>query len=383
MIQVGIIGIGAISQSHIDGYTAFPQDCRIVAMVDRDVERAKKKIVQSHLKEAKAYSSLEEMLENCKVDLVSICLPPSLHCETTVKMLERGIHVLCEKPLAPTLEECDRMLKAAKDSGAVLSTVAQNRFKPDVKKVRNLIESGCLGKILFGQATSLWWRGTNYYNLSWRGKWETEGGGCTLIHGIHHIDLFLWMMGKVESVTAVVANEARDNSEVEDLSMGMVRFVNGSVGNVVSSLLHHGEDQRLLLDGEYGTAELPLKLAASSQMENGFPEPNEKKLAQMKEICESVETKYTGHTAQIRDVLEAIQDNRPVGVSGEDGRRAIEFISAVYQSAFTHQTVHFPMTSKDPFYSKEGIIKHAVKFHEKTVSIDGFQNNEIQVGGTL
>ena len=102
-----------------------------------------------------------------------------------------------------------------------------------------------------------------------------------------------------------------------------------------------------------------------------------------KEICESVETKYTGHTAQIRDVLEAIQDNRPVGVSGEDGRRAIEFISAVYQSAFTHQTVHFPMTAKDPFYSKEGIIKHAVKFHEKTVSIDGFQNNEIQVGGTL
>lgn len=383
MIQVGIIGIGAISQSHIDGYATFPQDCRIVALVDRDVERAKKKIAQLDLKEAKAYGSLEEMLENCKVDLVSLCLPPSLHCETAVELLKRGIHVLCEKPLAPTLEECDRMLKAAKDSGAVLSTVAQNRFKSDVRKVRRLVESGCLGKILFGQATSLWWRGTNYYNLSWRGKWETEGGGCTLIHGIHHIDLFLWMMGQVESVTAIVENEAHDNSEVEDLSMGMVRFASGAVGNVVSSLLHHGEDQRLLLDGEHGTAELPLKIAASSQLENGFPEPNEEKLTQMKEICESVETKYTGHTAQIQDVLEAIRVHRPVGVSGEDGRRAIEFISAIYQSAFTHQTVHFPMTPEDPFYSKEGIVKYAVKFHEKTVSIDGFQNNEIQVGGTL
>lgn len=383
MIQVAVIGTGAISGSHIQGYQEFPEQCRIVALVDKDVKKARKRAAEYGLEDMDIYEDADQLMASNMPDLVSICLPPALHCEIAVKLLEQGISVLCEKPLAPTLEECDRMLAAAKKGKAMLSCVAQNRFKPDVVKAKRLVDSGILGQRLFAQASSLWWRGKNYYNLAWRGRWETEGGGCTLIHGIHHIDLFLWMMGEVKNVTALAANEAHDNSEVEDISLSLVHFRNGAVGTVVSSLLHHGEEQTLILDGENGSVELPLKLAASRQLENGFPETNVPVLEKMKEFCEQIQIGYTGHTAQIKDVLDALEKNGEPSVSGEDGRRAIEFITATYQSAFTGKTVEFPLSPKDLFYTKEGILKHAVRFYEKTVSIDGFANDAIQVGGTL
>ncbi|MEA5051280.1 MAG: Gfo/Idh/MocA family oxidoreductase [Oscillospiraceae bacterium] len=384
MIKVAIIGTGAISDSHIEGYLTFPERCRITALVDVHKEKAQAKIDDHHLTGAVAVGDALELLgASEKPDLVSLCLPPSLHCDIAVAMLDAGIGVLCEKPLAPTLEECDRMIAAAKKSGALLATVAQNRFKPDAVKARALVDSGLMGKQYAALVTSLWWRGENYYNLSWRGRWETEGGGCTLIHGIHHIDLFLSLMGPVESVTATVDNEAHTNSEVEDISMCLVRFKSGAVGTVVSSLLHHGEEQRLIIDAEKASVELPLHIYADEQLENGFPKENEALLRKLQDLADGVETKYTAHTAEIDDVLRALETGTSPFVTGEDGRRAIEFIAATYQSAFTKKTVHLPMTPADPFYTKAGIVAGATKFYTKSVSIEGFKNDKIQVGGTL
>ncbi|MEA4911579.1 MAG: Gfo/Idh/MocA family oxidoreductase [Oscillospiraceae bacterium] len=384
MLNVAVIGTGAISDSHIDGFLTFPERCRIVALVDINKDKAQAKIDAHHLSGAVAVSDALELLRLAnKPDLVSVCLPPSLHCDIAISMLEAGVGVLCEKPLAPTLEECDRMIAAAKKSGALLSTVAQNRFKPDSVKARALVDSGLMGRQLSALVTSLWWRGENYYNLSWRGRWDTEGGGCTLIHGIHHIDLFLSLMGPVSAVTAKANNQAHTNSEVEDISMSLVSFESGAVGTVVSSLLHHGEEQRLILDAEKASIELPLHIYADRQLENGFPEEDKDILSSLQAVAEGVHTQYTGHTAQIDDVLKALEDHTAPSVTGEDGRRAIEFIAATYQSAFTGQTVRLPMTAADPFYTKEGIVAGAPKFYRKTVSVDGFKNDRIQVGGTL
>ena len=103
----------------------------------------------------------------------------------------------------------------------------------------------------------------------------------------------------------------------------------------------------------------------------------------LKSLADSINVDYTGHTAQIDDVLHALENHNDPAVSGEDGRRAIEFITATYQSAFTKKTVKLPMTPDDPFYTKEGIVAGATRFYEKTISIDGFKNDKIQVGGTL
>lgn len=247
-----------------------------------------------------------------------------------------------------------------------------------------MVESGALGKLLYAQANSLWWRGNHYYDLCWRGTWEKEGGGCTFIHAVHHIDLFLWLMGEVDTVTSLVSNQNHNGSEVEDVSINTIRFKNGAVGSLVSSLLHHGEKQNLMIDGELGSIEIPHQLAVSRQMENGYPVSDDEAYKKLEDLYESLPgLKYTEHLGQIENMITAIENGTEPLVTSQDGRSAIEFISGVYQSAFTGQTVHFPLTEKDPFYTKEGVMKYAVRFHEKTRSVDGFADVGISVGGTL
>ena len=385
MINVAIIGTGAISDCHIDGYLQVRDHCRVVALVNRTRQRALDRKKKFALEDADVFSSVDEMLESGKkIDLASVCLPPSMHCDTSVKLLEKGIHVLCEKPMAPSLEECDKMLNAAKRGRVNLSVVAQNRFKPDVMRAHKLLADGMLGKKYFAQCNSMWWRGENYYKLQWRGTWKSEGGGCTLNHGIHHMDLLLWLMGPVASVTALVENEAHTKSETEDVSAGILRFENGAVGTVVNSLLHHGEGQNLLIDCEKGSIELPWRLSVSCQRANGYPKPNEEEVERLKKASTADHYGRYGFPGQIENVVLAAERGQEPLVTGEDGRRVIELITGIYQSAFLNQTVNFPMDPKEPFYTTDGILQGAYHFHEKTESIEAFEDDTmVNVGGTL
>ena len=385
MINVAIVGTGAIAASHIEGFVKFPDQCRIVALVNRTSKRAESYKERYKLIDAKIYSSIEEMIDSgVSIDLAAVCLPPSMHCEASITLFNAKINVLCEKPLATSVEECDRMIDISKKNGVFLSTVSQNRFNLDVVKVHELIQSGLIGKLYFGQSASLWWRGDNYYKLHWRGTWESEGGGCTLNHGIHHLDLLLWFMGKAASVTAMVDNQAHGNSEAEDISIGIVKFKNGAIGNIVNSLLHHGEGQTLQIDAEKASVSLPLHIAVSAQRENGFPDDDIKKSEELRNFCDAISTEYTGHTAQIKDVLDAITDGREPLVTGEDGRSAIELIMAMYQSAFTGHQVQLPMTKDDAMYSNAGILAYAKRFNKKKVSVESFSDDTMtNIGGTL
>lgn len=383
MLGIAILGAGDIANTHIEGFKKLAPRCQIRALVDVNVQKAEEKRKKYGL-DCLVCSDYRELLDRTDIQLASICLPPAFHCQTATDFLEKGIHVLCEKPMALSVEECDRMLEAAKKGNAKLSVVAQNRFKNDVMKTKRLADQGALGNILYAQANSLWWRGDHYYDLWWRGTWEKEGGGCTFIHAVHHIDLFLWMMGEAESLQAMVSNQNHGGSEVEDVSMCMVRFRNGAVGTLVSSLLHHGEQQNLILDGTKGTVEIPHKIAVSRQLDNGYPTADEEACRSLCEAYEALpDLQYTEHFGQLEDIVRAVEEGRDPLVTGEDGRRTMEFIAAVYQSAFLGEAVHFPLTKKDPFYTREGILTHAVKFHEKKNSVDSFADIGISVGGTL
>ncbi|MDY5483602.1 MAG: Gfo/Idh/MocA family oxidoreductase [Clostridium sp.] len=383
MIGVAILGAGDIANIHIEAYQQFGQRCHIVALADIFTEKAQEKKEKYGL-DCDVVGDYRELLERDDIQLVSVCLPPSMHCETSVAFLERGIHVLCEKPMAPCLEECDRMLAAAKAGQAKLSIVAQNRFKQDIMKTKALLDQKALGDVYFVQANSTWWRGDNYYDLWWRGTWEKEGGGCTFIHAVHHIDLLLWLMGDVKELSALVSNQNHHNSEVEDVSISTIRFRSGAVGVMTANLLHHGEEQRFIIDAEKGTIEIPHKLSVSRQQQNGYPEDDVEAREALQEAFRRIDDlKYTDHCGQIENMLTAIEQDTDPLISGEEGRKTLEFISAVYQSAFTGQTVKFPMTSEDLFYTKEGILSKAVKFHEKTKSVSNYADTGIKVGGTL
>ncbi|MCT1401072.1 Gfo/Idh/MocA family oxidoreductase [Paenibacillus sp. p3-SID867] len=382
MLKVAIIGAGAISRAHIEGYLQFPERCTIVAISDIYVDKAQESMDRFQLN-ARVVKDYKELLQE-DIDLVSICTPPYTHATLTTEFLEAGSHVIVEKPMASSLEECDLMIEAQKRTGNILSVVAQNRFKTPMMKLKSVLDSGLMGKIGHVQVDSFWWRGHCYYDLWWRGTWEKEGGGPTLNHAVHHIDALLWMVGSPTEVQAFMSNVAHDNAEVEDISIGMLRFPNGSLGQVTSSVVHHGEEQQLIFQGEKARVSAPWKVKASTSKSNGFPEKNEELEAQLHALYEGLpEVAYEAHAGQIDNVLTAIETGTPVLIDGESGRQTLELITAIYKSASTGALVKLPLTSEDSFYTRSGVQANATHFYEKKNAIENFAPQTITTGVTF
>ena len=299
MLNIAIIGTGSIAPSHIEAYQRFSIKCKIVTVCDIYPEKAKKTLEKYGLT-ADFVKDYAELLERPDIDLVSVCTPPYTHAQIAIDFLEAGKHVLVEKPMASSLEECDAMNAAADNSGKILSVVAQNRFRTPMMKVKRVLETGLMGPILHTQVDSFWWRGHSYYDLWWRGTWEKEGGGCTLNHAVHHIDIFQWMNGMPSEITAVTSNTAHDNAEVEDISIAIGRYENGALAQITSSVIHHGEDQQLIFQGKNARVSSPWKLKASTSKENGFPEENAALEEQIQKVYdEQPDVQYEGHAGQI------------------------------------------------------------------------------------
>ena len=223
--------------------------------------------------------------------------------------------------MASSLEEADQMLKAAEQSGKLLSVVAQNRFTTPMMKLKGVLDSKLMGPIIHVQVDSFWWRGHNYYDLWWRGTWEKEGGGCTLNHAVHHIDAMLWMMGPPVELQAMMANTSHDNAEVEDVSMAMLRFREGALGMITSSVVHHGEEQQLIFQGKEARVSAPWKVVASTARSNGFPEPNPELEQQIQQKADALpDVLHVGHAGQVENVLNAIEIGSPLLVDGRSGR---------------------------------------------------------------
>ncbi|THF76390.1 Gfo/Idh/MocA family protein [Cohnella fermenti] len=382
MVKVAILGAGAISKAHIDGYLRFKERCEIVAICDVYAEKAEARRAEYGLN-AKVVSDYKELLGE-GIDLVSVCLPPYVHAEVAVDFLNAGSHVLVEKPMASSLEECDRMIEAAASSGKVLSVVAQNRFTNPIMKLKQVLDSGLAGPILHAQADSFWWRGHCYYDLWWRGTWEKEGGGCTLNHAVHHIDALLWMMGRPAEVQAFMSNVAHDNAEVEDLSMAMLRYPNGSLGQITSSVVHHGEEQQFVFQGRQARISAPWRVTASLSKPNGFPEPNTELEAQIRQLYDRLpDLPYEGHAAQIDNVLSAIATGEPPLVDGASGRATLELIMSIYKSASTGENVRLPLAADDPFYTRDGVMSGATHFYEKSGHVENFADQSITIGTKL
>lgn len=381
MINVAIIGIGAIAPSHIEAFQSFKDRCNIVALCDIYPEKAKRGAEKYSL-DVDIYDDHKKMLAREDIDLVAVCTPPYTHAEISINFLNAGKHVICEKPMASSLEECDAMNAAAEKSGKILSIISQNRFVSSMMKLKHVLDTELIGTVVHAQVDSFWWRGHSYYDLWWRGTWEQEGGGPTLNHAVHHIDIFRWMNGMPSDVTAVMSNAAHDNAEVEDISIAIGRYDNGALAQITSSVVHHGEEQQLIFQGKKARVSVPWKVYASESKENGFPERNESLESKIEEAYNSHgDLQYQFHKGQIDDVLQAVEGKKEVLIDGEEGRETLELISAIYESASTGKTVKLPLTKDSPFYTNKGILENATHFFEKKASVTNFSDDEITTGG--
>jgi len=263
----------------------------------------------------------------------------------------------------------------------VFSPIAQNRFRSPVMRLKRLLDSGLVGKINHVQVDSYWWRGASYYDLWWRGTWAKEGGGCTLNHAVHHIDLLNWIMGMPVEISAFMTNAAHHNAEVEDLSIALVRFADGTLGQLTNSVVHHGEEQQLVFQADAARVSVPFRVYASTPLGNGFPRRDteeESKIAAFYYGLPALEHK--AHEGQIDDVLRAIEMDCAPLIGVEDGRKTLQVITGIYKSASTKSTVGLPIGPGDPFYTAEGLAKEVPHFFEKRVSKATLSSEEISTG---
>ena len=362
MLKVGIIGTGSIARVHLDSYLKQDRRCRVMALYNRTRKNAGEFTAANKLNDVQICNDIDEFIK-AGPDLVSICTPPSVHAEQAVLCLENNMNVILEKPMAASLEECDRILKAERKSSAQLSVVAQNRFMPGNWKLRKMLDSGLTGKLNYIGVNSSWWRGSAYYDIYWRGSWESEGGGCTLNHAVHHIDLLLWYAGMPAKVKAFLSNTSHPNSEMEDLSAAVLSWDSGALGQLHASLVHHGEEKNIIIQCENVLIAEPWKTAVSRDKGDGFPVPYEQRAEEIENYYRQLKGPvFEGMDGQIDNVLTALENRGKMLVDGKSGREAIELVSAIYSSHFLDRTEIMPLNADHPFYTKEGIMNNVRKF---------------------
>jgi predicted dehydrogenase len=345
--RVAIIGTGAIAEDHIKALRAAGERVELVAAVDLDETRLKPFCARNAI--PNAYTDAATLLAEARPDLVQIATPPASHAPLAIQCLEAGAWVYCEKPLCKSLAEFDQLSAAEQRTGRYVSTVFQWRFGSAGKHLKRLIESGELGRPRVGVCQTLWYRPPAYYAVPWRGKWETEVGGVSTGHGIHLMDLFLWLMGgDWQTVHAMAAIYDRD-IEVETASMALVRFAGGAMGSITNSVVSPRQESYLRLDFQRATASVTaLYRYQNADWRFSIPEDAPDELTRWGELKEDVPS---SHAAQLADLLDSMDANQRPLVSGPEARRILEFLASLYKSAFTHQDVaRGSITPDDPFY---------------------------------
>ena len=367
-LKIAIIGAGAVAPAHIQGYLDNSEICEIKVICNTTLSKAQQ-LIDDYKLDATAVSDYQDVIKNTDIDAVSICLPPAMHAEVSIAALNAGKHVLCEKPMAGSLEECDAMIKAANDNCKLLGIVAQNRYKTPYWKMKAMLDKGLIGPLRFAMVNSLWWRGESYYDIWWRGTWEKENGGCLLSHAVHHIDLMLWMFGMPDSLNAIISNVGHHNSECEDMATAILKYPE-SVVQLTASIVNHNEAQNIVVQGENAEISVPWNVCANTAMPNGFPEENTELEEKIQNEYEKIpDLQVEGHSAQIGNFLKAIRGEEKLLLDAQQGRNTIELITAIYKSSAEGTMVTFPIENDDIFYSKGGTAVKMPHFFEKTKSV--------------
>lgn len=350
-MRTAIIGTGGIAQAHAAAATALAERIELVAAVDVDAVRLE--AFREKYGVGAGYRDVAEMLAREKPDVVQICTPPGSHVELSIACLEAGAWVLCEKPLAGSLAELDRIEAAEQRTGRYVSSVAQWRFGSGGQHLRRLIQSEAMGRLRVGVCNTLWYRPAAYYAVPWRGRWDTELGGVSMCLGVHIMDLLLYLFDDWTEVRAMMATLDRD-IENENVSMAIVRFENGALVSVANSAVSARQESYLRLDFERATVELTT-LYGYSNANWRFSLPPDASEAERDALAEDwaklPEEISTSQTSQLAAILDDMQSGRRPLVSGVEVRRTIEFLLSLYKSACTGEAVERgSIVASDPYY---------------------------------
>lgn len=345
-LRFALMGCGRISAKHAQALRQSVQGGTLAAVCDINLEKARKTGMEYDVPH---FGSFEKMMNEYgnNIDVISVLTPSGMHAEHTICAAKYGKHIVVEKPMALTLTDADRMIRACDANAVKLFVVKQNRYNFPVQKLRKAIEEERFGKMVMGTVRVRWCRRQDYYDqATWRGTWELDGG-VFANQASHHVDLLEWMMGDVESVFAKSATRLVD-IETEDTGVVVLKFVNGALGVIEATTATRPKDVEgsISILGEKGIVEIA-----------GFA-VNEMKLWNFADKCpddDDVLTKYRqnppdvygfGHVAYLQNVVESIKVGKPALVDGLEGKKSLELITAIYESIETGKEVFMKFVPK-------------------------------------
>lgn len=360
-VRTALIGCGKVGQIHAAALKQLPES-QFVGVCDASAERA---AAFGERFGAKAFPDVATMLRDAGAEAVVIGTPHPAHAGPAIQAAQAGIHVLVEKPLAATLADCDAMIAAAHRGGVRLGVISQRRFYEPVRRMKDAIDAGKIGAPALGVFLMYSWRDHAYYQSDpWRGKWDTEGGGVLVNQSPHMLDLLQWFMGEIDEITGYWANVNHPYIEVEDSAAALIRFKSGGLGSIVTSLaqkpgiytkvhIHGTNGASVGVETDRGATFIAgMSEIAEPPLNDVWTIPGEEsRLAEFQAADRarfaSVNATTHYHALQIQEFLQAVRENRPPLVSGEDGRKVVAMFTAIYRSNREHKPIKFPVASDE------------------------------------
>jgi UDP-N-acetyl-2-amino-2-deoxyglucuronate dehydrogenase len=340
--RIALVGCGRISKNHFEAIDKT-DGLELVGVADADPERAKQAGTSWNVP---YFSSYERMLAEMNPDVVTIATPSGLHAEQGILAAEAGKHVVMEKPMAISLTGADALVHACDRAGVRLFVVKQNRLNPPVQLLKRAVDRNRFGRIFLASCTVHWARPQEYYDQApWRGTWEFDGGAF-MNQASHYVDLIQWLMGPVESVMAKTATLAR-RIETEDTGIAILKFRSGALGTIEVTMLAYPRNLEgsLTILGEKGSAKIGG--TAVNKVEHWeFAEPDEDD-----KLVESANTSPPnvyglGHLGYYRNVLAVLRGEAKPDTDGRAGRKSLELILGIYESAKTGREVPLPLRAQ-------------------------------------
>jgi len=338
-MKFGIIGTGMISGFHARAIAAM-EDSELVGVADRVPERARAFAAEY---KTTAHESVEAMLADESIEIVSIGTPSGAHLEPALAAIAAGKHVVVEKPLEITIERIDEMEAAARAAGVTLSAILNRRFHPAMDAFKKAMVQDRFGTLTSASAYVKWYRDQAYYDSAgWRGTWALDGGGALMNQSIHTIDALLYLAGPVKSVQANVACLAHERIEVEDTAVALLEFANGARGVIEGATTNwskNGHPARVQLAGTEGSAFMADDTIELWDFMQERPEDEEIRARFMKEGAAGIGANdptaisHVQHQLNFEEVVQAIRDGRESATSAAEARKSVELIQTIYDSA--------------------------------------------------
>ena len=340
--RVALAGCGRISKNHFDAIHEI-DGLELAAVCDIDPERAAQAGAEWRVPH---FTSYEKMLKDAKADVITIATPSGLHADQGVEAAQAGKHVVMEKPMAISLTGADALVHACDKAGVQLFVVKQNRLNPPVQLLKRAIDRNRFGRIYLASCTVHWARPQEYYDQApWRGTWEFDGGAF-MNQASHYVDLIQWLVGPVESVMAKTATLAR-RIETEDSGVAILKFRSGALGSIEVTMLAYPRNLEgsITILGEKGSVKIGG--TAVNKVETWqFAECDEDDKLIAASDTNPPNVYGLGHQGYYRNVLAVLRGEAKPDTDGRAGRKSLELILGIYQSAKTGREVPLPLRAQ-------------------------------------